>query len=119
MVLAVLVVAGSAFLARFFSTRSETILAAVPAQRAAAVGGGVVHQLAPGCRRRDAGVGDLGLTRVVLSIVGVASIVGLAVGFAFRDITENFIASVLLGVRRPFQIGDVITVAGQAGGVSR
>ena len=51
----------------------------------------------------------------MLSIVGVASIVGLAVGFAFRDITENFIASVLLGVRRPFQIGDFITVAGQAG----
>jgi small conductance mechanosensitive channel len=41
--------------------------------------------------------------------------VGLAVGFAFRDITENFIASVLLGVRRPFQIGDYISVAGQTG----
>jgi hypothetical protein len=42
-------------------------------------------------------------------------LVGLAVGFAFRDITENFIASILLGTRRPFRIGDYIEVAGQAG----
>ncbi len=57
----------------------------------------------------------LDLTRVVLSILGLAGVAGLAVGFAFRDITENFIASILLGVRRPFQIGDYITVAGQSG----
>ena len=43
------------------------------------------------------------------------AMVGLAVGFAFRDITENFIASILLGIRRPFRIGDYIEVAGQAG----
>src|SRR3954447_23738339 len=57
----------------------------------------------------------LDLTNAVLSILGVASIVGLAIGFAFRDITENFIASVLLGVRRPFRVGDYITVAGHSG----
>ena len=51
----------------------------------------------------------------MLSILGLAGVVGLAVGFAFRDITENFIASVLLGMRRPFQIGDYVTVAGQSG----
>jgi small conductance mechanosensitive channel len=39
----------------------------------------------------------------------------LAVGFAFRDITENFIASVLLGTRRPFQVGDYVQIAGHAG----
>ena len=38
----------------------------------------------------------LKLTHAVLSILGLAGVVGLAVGFAFRDITENFIASVLL-----------------------
>jgi small-conductance mechanosensitive channel len=57
----------------------------------------------------------LDLTHLVLSILGVAGMVGLAVGFAFRDITENFIASVLLGTRRPFRLGDYIQVAGQAG----
>jgi small conductance mechanosensitive channel len=60
-------------------------------------------------------LGTLRLTQVVLSILGLSAVVGLAVGFAFRDITENFIASVLLGVRRPFQIGDYVTVAGQSG----
>jgi small conductance mechanosensitive channel len=62
-------------------------------------------------------LGALGLTHIVMSILGVASILGLAVGFAFRDITENFIASVLLGIRRPFQIGDYVTIAGQSGAV--
>jgi small-conductance mechanosensitive channel len=57
----------------------------------------------------------LDLTHAVLSILGLAGVVGLAVGFAFRDIAENFIASVLLGVRRPFRVGDYIKVAGHEG----
>ncbi|MBX6316174.1 MAG: mechanosensitive ion channel, partial [Isosphaeraceae bacterium] len=61
------------------------------------------------------GLQILGLTQAVLSVLGLAGVVGLAVGFAFRDITENFIASVLLGVRRPFRVGDYVEVAGQAG----
>jgi small-conductance mechanosensitive channel len=61
------------------------------------------------------GLSVLNLTRIVVSVLGAASLVGLAVGFAFKDITENFIASVLLGVRRPFRVGDYITVAGQTG----
>jgi len=57
----------------------------------------------------------LGLTRAVLSVIGVAGIIGLTLGFAFRDIAENFIASLLLGVRRPFRAGDLIEVAGRLG----
>ncbi len=57
----------------------------------------------------------LDLTHIVLSIMGVAGLATLAIGFAFRDIVENFIASILLGVRRPFQIGDYVQVAGHAG----
>lgn len=59
----------------------------------------------------------LDLTQAVLSILGLAGVVGLAVGFAFRDIVENFIASILLGLRRPFVIGDFVTVAGKSGSV--
>jgi small-conductance mechanosensitive channel len=61
------------------------------------------------------GLWMLNLSHAVLSILGLAGVFGLAVGFAFRDITENFIASILLGVRRPFRVGDFIQVAGQAG----
>ena len=50
-----------------------------------------------------------------MSVLGVSGLVVLAVGFAFRDITENFIASVLLGLRHPFEIGDYVTIAGQSG----
>ena len=57
----------------------------------------------------------LGMTEAVLSFLGLAGVVALAVGFAFRDIAENFIASVMLGVRRPFRVGDFIEVAGKSG----
>ncbi|WP_435008867.1 mechanosensitive ion channel domain-containing protein [Tundrisphaera lichenicola] len=63
------------------------------------------------------GLSVLNLTQAVVSVLGLASIVGLALGFAFRDIAENFIASMLLGLRRPFQIGDFVMVAGKSGSV--
>ena len=63
------------------------------------------------------GLSVLNLTHAVVSVLGLAGVVGLALGFAFKDIAENFIASMLLGVRRPFQIGDFITVAGKSGSV--
>ncbi len=62
-----------------------------------------------------AGLHLLGMTEAVLSFMGLAGVVALAVGFAFRDIAENFIASVMLGVRRPFRVGDYLEVAGKAG----
>jgi small-conductance mechanosensitive channel len=57
----------------------------------------------------------LNLTEAVVSVVGLAGVAALAIGFAFRDIAENFIASVLLGLRRPFGVGDFIEVAGRSG----
>ena len=42
----------------------------------------------------------LNLTHAVVSVLGLAGVVGLALGFAFRDIAENFIASMLLGLRQ-------------------
>lgn len=61
------------------------------------------------------GLSVLNLTQAVVSVLGLAGVVGLAVGFAFKDIAENFIASLLLGLRRPFRVGDYVTVAGQSG----
>lgn len=59
----------------------------------------------------------LDLTQTVASMLGLAGVVGLALGFAFRDIAENFIASMLLGVRPPFLIGDLITIGAHTGTV--
>lgn len=58
-----------------------------------------------------------GLTQLALSLVGGAGVVGIVVGFAFRDIAENFLASLILSVRTPFQRGDFIEVAGLSGTV--
>ena len=101
--------------ARLFARYSETILAPlVPNVLLRSVMGSILSSLIV-LGGVLLGLQVLELTQAVLSILGLAGVVGLAVGFAFRDIAENFIASVLLGVRRPFRIGDYITVAGHAG----
>ncbi len=56
-----------------------------------------------------------GLTQLALTVVGGTGLVGLAVGIAFRDITENFLASVFLSVQRPFASGDLVEIAGITG----
>lgn len=43
----------------------------------------------------------------------------LAIGFAFQDIFENFLAGVLIMLREKMQIGDVIEVEGITGSVER
>ncbi|MGE0605890.1 MAG: mechanosensitive ion channel domain-containing protein [Pirellulales bacterium] len=60
-----------------------------------------------------------GLTQLALSVVGGTGLVGLAVGIAFRDITENFLASIFLSMQRPFATGDLIEVAGATGYVQQ
>ncbi len=61
----------------------------------------------------------LGLTQLALTVVGGTGLIGLVVGIAFRDITENFLASIFLSMQRPFQTGDLIEVAGVTGYVQQ
>ena len=60
-----------------------------------------------------------GLTQLAFTIVGGTGLVGLALGIAFRDITENFLSSIFLSVQRPFESGDLIEVAGVSGFVQQ
>jgi len=60
-----------------------------------------------------------GLTQLALTVVGGTGLVGLAVGIAFRDITENFLASIFLSMQRPFDTGDLIEVAEVTGYVQQ
>ena len=53
------------------------------------------------------------------TILGAAGIVGLAIGFAVRDTVENFIASVMLSFRQPFNPGDLVEIEGDMGKVVR
>lgn len=59
----------------------------------------------------------VGLTAVVGAVLGSAGVVGLVLGFAFRDIAENYIAGILLSVRRPFEPGDTVNIDGREGKV--
>ncbi len=52
----------------------------------------------------------------LIAALGLGSI---AVGFAFKDIFENFFAGILILFREPFRIGDHIECAGVEGAVER
>ena len=60
-----------------------------------------------------------GLTQLALTLVGGTGLIGLAVGIAFRDITENFLASIFLSVQHPFETGDLVEIAGVTGYVQQ
>jgi small-conductance mechanosensitive channel len=60
-----------------------------------------------------------GLTQLALTLLGGTGLVGLVIGIAFRDIAENFLASVLLSVQQPFQAGDMIQVDAYQGVVQK
>src|SRR5262249_44302699 len=52
--------------------------------------------------------------RDLIQILGIG---GSAVGFAFRDVFQNFLSGILLLLAEPFRIGDEIEFAGQRGEV--
>jgi small-conductance mechanosensitive channel len=61
----------------------------------------------------------LDATAVVGAVLGAAGVAGLAIGFAFRDTIENYIAGILLSLRQPFSPHDYVAVAGYEGHVAR
>ena len=60
-----------------------------------------------------------GLTQLALTLVGGTGLIGLIVGIAFRDITENFLASIFLSMQPPFETGDLVEIAGVTGYVQQ
>lgn len=53
----------------------------------------------------------LHLDKAVTSLLAGVGIVGLALGFAFQDIAANFVSGVLMAVRRPFTVDDLVKVS--------
>jgi len=60
-----------------------------------------------------------GLTQLAMTVVGGTGLIGLAVGIAFRDITENFLASIFLSMQSPFETGDLVEISGVMGYVQQ
>ena len=58
-------------------------------------------------------------TALVGAVAGTAGLAGLAVGFAFQDIVQNYLAGLLLAVRQPFDKNDHVLVDGNEGKIVR
>ncbi|MEZ0483612.1 mechanosensitive ion channel family protein [Fibrella aquatica] len=62
-------------------------------------------------------LGILGLDKTVTSLLAGAGVIALAVGFAFQDLTANFISGTMIALARPIQVGDTIETNGFTGKV--
>jgi len=58
-------------------------------------------------------------TALVGAVLGAAGVMGIAVGFAFRDIVENYLSGVLLSLRQPFAPNDHVELGGHEGRIVR
>ncbi len=61
----------------------------------------------------------IGATAVLGSVLGAAGVVGIAIGFAVRDVLENYLAGLLLSLRHPFSTTDLVRIEGHEGTVLR
>ena len=54
----------------------------------------------------------LGLTAVATSLLATGGLLAVILGFAFREIGENLLAGVFLGLTRSFKVGDLVESSG-------
>ncbi len=59
----------------------------------------------------------LQLDKAVTSILAGAGLLGLALAFAFQDIAANFISGIIMSLRKPMKVGDVVLVQSYMGKV--
>ncbi|WAC11799.1 mechanosensitive ion channel family protein [Dyadobacter pollutisoli] len=62
-------------------------------------------------------LGVLGLDKTVTSLLAGAGVLALALGFAFQDLTTNFISGAFIAIQRPIKVGDIIETNGFIGKV--
>lgn len=62
-------------------------------------------------------LGILELQKTVFSLLAGVGVIGLALGFAFQDLASNFISGIMIAVRAPLKIGDVVELSGEQGTV--
>lgn len=56
-------------------------------------------------------------TAVVGAMLGTAGVMGIAIGFAFKETLENYLAGVLMSLRQPFAPRDHVVIDGHEGTV--
>lgn len=61
----------------------------------------------------------LGFSGVVGGILGAAGLSAFVVGFAFKDIAENFLAGIILAFNRPFGVNDTVQIQDMFGQITK
>ena len=59
----------------------------------------------------------VGLSGITASIMAGAGITAFIIGFALRDIGENFLAGIIMAFKRPFRVGDFVETGAVRGRV--
>lgn len=62
-------------------------------------------------------LGLMGFSGIVASLLATGGVVAIVLGFAFREIGENFLAGFFLTFSRPFKLGDLIKTGDLTGKV--
>lgn len=57
----------------------------------------------------------MGATALVGAVLGTAGVLGVALGFAFKDILENYLAGILMSIRQLFAPKDHVVIDGNEG----
>jgi small conductance mechanosensitive channel len=61
----------------------------------------------------------LGMGGLLSGVVAGAGVTAIIIGFAFKDIAENFVSGIILAAARPFRIGDIIELNNFRGRVTK
>jgi small-conductance mechanosensitive channel len=60
---------------------------------------------------------SIGQSGLASGILGAATFTSIVIGFAFKDIIENFLAGVIMAFNRPFRIGDYVMMGSVEGSI--
>jgi len=60
----------------------------------------------------------LDLRNILVTAMAGAGVMGIAIGFAAKDVISNMLSGVFIGVDKPFKVGDIIEVKGVIGKIT-
>jgi small-conductance mechanosensitive channel len=60
-----------------------------------------------------------GLSEAAVTLLGSTGAIGLVVGFAMQNIMSNYFAGIMLSVRKPYKVGDIVEIKGKQGIVQK
>ncbi|WP_026210233.1 mechanosensitive ion channel family protein [Flexithrix dorotheae] len=118
-VLAVLVIIFFAFLAKYAKKITINIIHKFHVGESLVQLSGKIVSIIVICIGLFFALGILDLQKTVTSLLAGAGIIGLALGFAFQDLTANFLSGIFISVQKPISIGDVVETNGYFGQVKQ